>query len=142
MSLPKSLLDDFDKVLADRGYHSRSKGIRDALNDYILRYKWMKEIEGERVGIVSVMYDHHYTGVMEKVADAQHEFKDYINATMHVHLTDNYCLEVIVVNGDVSKIRDLTEKMMRLKGVENVRLISTPTTDSLSHYHDDFDDEI
>ena len=41
MSLPNKLLADFDEVLKDRGYQSRSKGIRDALQDYILRYQWM-----------------------------------------------------------------------------------------------------
>ena len=35
MSLPKKLLAEFDEVLKDRGYQSRSKGIRDALSDYI-----------------------------------------------------------------------------------------------------------
>ena len=44
MSLPKKLLAEFDEVLKDRGYQSRSKGIRDALSDYILRYQWMNEI--------------------------------------------------------------------------------------------------
>ena len=41
MSLPKKLLADFDEVLKERGYQSRSKGIRDALQDYIVRYQWM-----------------------------------------------------------------------------------------------------
>jgi len=50
ISLPKELLDEFDEVLRDRHYHSRSKGIRDAMKDYIVRYKWMNEMEGERVG--------------------------------------------------------------------------------------------
>ena len=44
MSLPKKILNEFDDVLKDRGYHSRSKGIRDALQDYILRYQWMNEM--------------------------------------------------------------------------------------------------
>jgi CopG family nickel-responsive transcriptional regulator len=34
-------------------------------------------------------------------------------------------MEVIVVNGDVNSIRELTEKMMRLKGVDHVKLTST-----------------
>ena len=41
MSLPKKLLADFDEVLKERGYQSRSKGIRDALQDYIVRHQWM-----------------------------------------------------------------------------------------------------
>ena len=58
MSLPKKLLSDFDEVLRERGYQSRSKGIRDALQDYIVRYQWMNEMEGNRIGIITVIYDH------------------------------------------------------------------------------------
>jgi CopG family transcriptional regulator, nickel-responsive regulator len=131
MSLPKKLLSEFDEVLKDRGYNSRSKGIRDALKDYIVRYQWMKEVEGDRVGIVAVIYDHHYTGVMEDLTDIQHDFRDYINATMHIHLSEKNCLEVIVVKGDAKKIRDLTEKIMRLKGVEHVKLTTTSSGEQL-----------
>ncbi|MDI6842174.1 MAG: nickel-responsive transcriptional regulator NikR [Methanothermobacter wolfeii] len=135
MSLPKKLLNEFDEVLRDRGYQSRSKGIRDALKDYIVRYQWMNEMEGERIGIIAVIYDHHYTGVMEDLADIQHDYREYINAVMHVHMTEKHCLEVIVVRGDVAKIRELTEKMMRLKGVEHVRLTSTSTEQKIEHEH-------
>ncbi|KZX16236.1 putative nickel-responsive regulator [Methanobrevibacter cuticularis] len=125
MSLPTKLLADFDRVLKDRGYQSRSKGIRDALKDYIVRYQWMNEMEGARIGIITVIYDHHYNGVMENLANIQHEYRKEINASMHIHMTSKYCMEVIVVNGDVSGIRELTEKMMRLKGVDHVKLTST-----------------
>lgn len=131
MSLPETLLEDFDNVLADRAYTSRSKGIRDALNDYILRYKWMNEIEGNRVGVISIIYDYNYKGLMKKIADSKHEFKDYVDASMYIYLTDIYCLEIVAVKGDISKIKELIEKIMRLKGVENVKLISTPNIDSL-----------
>jgi len=125
MSLPKKLLNDFDEVLKDRGYNSRSKGIRDALKDYIVRYEWMNEMEGDRIGILAVIYDHHSTGVMEDFTDIQHEFREYINGVMHLHMTEKYCLEVIVVKGDVKNIRELSEKVMRLKGVEHVKLTTT-----------------
>lgn len=125
MSLPKKLLTDFDEVLKDRGYQSRSKGIRDALQDYILRYQWMNEMEGERIGVITIIYDHHYTGVMEELADIQHHYTNTIIATMHVHMTEKYCMEVIIVNGDVKDIRSVYEKMMKLKGVEHVKLTST-----------------
>ncbi len=125
MSLPKKLLKEFDEVLDERGYNSRSKGIRDALQDYILRYQWMNEMEGERIGILAVIYDHGYIGVMEDLTDIQHDFREYISAVMHIHMTGKYCLEVITLKGDIKYIRDLTEKIMSLKGVEHVKLTST-----------------
>lgn len=50
---------------------------------------------------------------------------------MYIYLTDIYCLEIVAVKGDISKIKELIEKIMRLKGVKNVKLISTPNIDSL-----------
>ncbi|MDO5850892.1 MAG: nickel-responsive transcriptional regulator NikR [Methanobacteriaceae archaeon] len=129
MSLPNNLLAEFDDVLKERGYQSRSKGIRDALKDYILRYQWMNQMEGERVGVVAVIYDHHYAGVMEAFTDIQHDYRDYISASMHIHMNDAYCLEIIVVKGDIVYIRELTEKIMSLKGVEHVKLTSAGTNE-------------
>lgn len=139
MSLPNKLLTEFDDVLRDRGYQSRSKGIRDALKDYILRYQWMNEMEGERVGVLAVIYDHHYVGVMESMTDIQHDYMKQINASLHIHMNEKYCLEVIIVKGDVKKIRELTEKLMRLKGVEHVKLTSAGTS-NLDQLHDDEED--
>ena len=127
MSLPNKLLNEFDDVLRDRGYQSRSKGIRDALKDYILRYQWMNEMSGERVGVITIIYDHHYVGVMEAITDIQHDFRKEISASLHIHMNEKYCLEVIIVKGDIIYIRDLTEKLMRLKGVEHVKLTSAGT---------------
>ena len=132
MSLPKKLLNEFDDVLQDRGYNSRSNGIRDALKDYIIRYQWMKEIEGDRMGVVSVIYDPHSTDVLENIMDIQHSFLEEINATMHIHMSEKKCLEVIVVKGDANGIRDLTEQLMRLNGVEHVKLTTTVSTEKRS----------
>ena len=102
----------------------------------------MNEMEGQRVGVITVIYDHHFTGVMEKLADIQHDYRQEISASMHIHMTKKYCMEVIIVNGEVTHIRDLTERMMRLKGVEHVKLTSTANgenldpADTLEHDHD------
>ena len=44
MSLPKKLLADFDEVLKERGYQSRSKGIRD-LTERIMRLKGVEHVK-------------------------------------------------------------------------------------------------
>ncbi len=125
MSLPKKLLNEFDEVLKDRGYHSRSKGIRDALQDYIVRVKWMDEMEGDRFGVLSVIYDNDYANVAEKLTNIQHEFREYINSVMHIYMTEKYGMEVIVLKGDIKYIRNLTEGIKRLKGVEHAKLTTT-----------------
>ncbi|MFA0832877.1 nickel-responsive transcriptional regulator NikR [Methanobacterium formicicum] len=130
MSLPRKLLGEFDEVLRDRGYNSRSKGIRDALEDYIIRYQWMQEMEGERMGTIAVIFEYHYTDVLKDLADIQHDFRKQITAVMRTEIGEKYCQEIIVVKGDVKHIRDLTEKIKRLKGVEHVKLTITVSKSS------------
>ncbi len=127
MSLPKKLLKDFDDVLMDRQYNSRSKGIRDALKDYIARYHWINEMEGTRTSILSVTYNYHYNEVMEDLNDIQIDFKDHIQSITHHNISENTCLDVIIINGDVKYIKELTKKIQRLKGVDHVKITTTVT---------------
>lgn len=39
VNFPDELLNEFDEVLKENGYHSRSKGLQDALDEYIQRHK-------------------------------------------------------------------------------------------------------
>jgi len=131
MSLPKKLLNEFDEVLRGREYQSRSKGIRDALKDYIVRYQWMGEMEGERMGIISIIYEPHQTDVLEDLRDIRYDYRDYIKAVMYLHPSEKYILEVNIVKGDVNHIRNLTEEIMKLKGVEHVRLTSIASGENI-----------
>jgi len=125
VEVSSKLLEDFDEVIHDGGYESRSKGMRHALKDYILRYQWINEIKAERIGIITVIQDRHFVGAMEDLTNFQQDYREYINAVMHFHMTKKQYLEVIVVKGDVNNIRELTEKVMSLRGVENVKIAST-----------------
>jgi len=131
MSLPRKILNEFDEVLTERGYQNRSKGIRDALKDYIVRYQWMNEMEGDRVGIISVIYDHNYTSILDDLRNIQNNYRTCINAVMHMHPSEKYILEVMVVKGNVKNIRNLTENIMKLKGVEHVRLTSIASGENI-----------
>lgn len=124
MSLPKELLKDFDEVLNDRGYQSRSKGIRDALKDYIIRYRWMQDMERERIGILSVISDHQKTGVIKNLTEIQNNFQEHINSVLLVPMIKRHRLEVIVVKGDFKDIKKFTEEIMKLEGIEHLKLTS------------------
>jgi|SRR5271157_61775 len=129
VSLPDNLLERFDEVITKRGYSSRSEGIRDAIRNYILNYEWMSEVEGERIGIVSIIYDHDQRGLVNTIVDIQHDFSEFTQSSIHVHLDHDNCLEIIVLRGDSKNIKDFADKMSSLKGVKYVKLNTvTPGT--------------
>lgn len=39
ITLPNELLSDFDECLKKNGYNSRTKGMQEAMNEYIERHK-------------------------------------------------------------------------------------------------------
>ncbi len=95
------------------------------MKDYIEHYESMNEIKGEHIGTISVIYDHHYNGLMENISYLQNEYHMYIKSVVQVHITNDQSLEVIVVKGDMKVIINLTNKIMGLKGVQEVKLTNT-----------------
>ena len=122
ISLPSNLLDKFDEIINQRGYSSRSEGIRDAIRTYNTYYKWMSDVKGEREGVITMVYDHDQRGLLVTLTDIQHEFHAIIKASLHSHVTHNRCLEVILVHGDGEVIKTFVERLMSQKGVESVKL--------------------
>jgi CopG family nickel-responsive transcriptional regulator len=122
VSLPSDLLERFDEILGSRGYSSRSEGIRDAIRNYILHYEWMSNIGGERVGVITLLYDHEQHGLSETLTDIQHRFIENINSSIHVHISKHLCLEVILLKGEGKMVKEVAETMMAQKGVEQIRL--------------------
>jgi len=89
---------------------------------YITHYKWMADVKGERQGVITMIYDHDQRGLLTTLTDIQHEFVDSIQASLHSHLSEDRCLEVVLVKGDGSQLKSLAERLMSQKGVESVKL--------------------
>lgn len=122
VSLPENLLEKFDEIITKRGYSSRSEGIRDAIRGYIRYYDWMSEVEGERIGILSMTYDHSQRGLVTSLLDAEHEFSTITRSAVHVHISHDECMEVLILQGEGKDVKAIAERIMALKGVKNVKL--------------------
>ncbi|MCX9083683.1 MAG: nickel-responsive transcriptional regulator NikR [Candidatus Methanoperedens sp.] len=122
VSLPENLLVKFDEIITKRGYSSRSEGIRDAIRGYIRYYDWMSEVQGDRIGILSMTYDHSQRGLLSALQDIEHDFTSITRSAVHVHISHDECMEVILLHGDGKEIKSIAEKIIALKGVKNVKL--------------------
>ena len=125
VSLPEKLLSRFDEIILQRGYSSRSEGIRDAIRNYIVHFEWMSDVEGERVGVITIVYDHSQRGLVNSITEIQHDSGDIIQSSLHVHLDEEICLEVVVLRGEGQDVKKTAERMMALKDVKHVKLTTT-----------------
>ncbi len=124
VSLPKNLLDEFDRIISTRGYSSRSEAIRDAIRNYISEYKWLESEKGEVVGVMVIVYDHNVKGVSDIIIDLQHDFGEIVTSSTHIHLNKDQCLELVLVRGRMEEIKKLVDKLSATRGVLNVKLIT------------------
>jgi CopG family nickel-responsive transcriptional regulator len=118
VTFPPSLLKDFDKIINSMGYDSRSKAIQDSVRLFVSERKWLKEEETNQTGVIVMVYDHEVRNVESGLTEAQHHHSDLISSTMHIHLGERDCLEVIAVKGKSSEIKHLSDELATRKGVK------------------------
>jgi CopG family nickel-responsive transcriptional regulator len=117
VSLDKKLLAAFDKLIVRQGYASRSEAIRDLIRQQI-GSEHLKNPEAKAVAAVILVYDHHATKLRDRLAHLQHSRVLQTISSMHIHLDEHDCLEVIVLRGRVGEINKMAENIISLKGVK------------------------
>ena len=125
VSMDEKLLTQFDEYLGRRGYSNRSEAVRDLIRKVLVNEEW--EQDSEVVGVVTLVYNHHQPQLQEKITDLQHEYHHQITSTTHVHMGHDNCLEVTIVKGRASMVRELAEKLIALRGVKNGNLTMSST---------------
>jgi len=122
VSLPPPLLKKLDETWKGMRYESRSKAIHDAVQSFISEFEWMQKEAGRITGAVLVLCYLDKSGLLDEVTRVQHQFKNVISSTLHVHLEENKCLEIIAVEGSVQEVRSLTQVLVAKKGVKQVKV--------------------
>lgn len=120
MSLEGSLLEQFDSFTKEQGFPTRSEAIKSIMHQTLVKNEWAKS---EYVaGSITIVYDHHKPGIVQKLLDAQHDFCDDIQCSQHVHLDHVNCMEIIVLRGKSSRIKQILQELRKVKGLKHLVL--------------------
>jgi CopG family nickel-responsive transcriptional regulator len=122
VSLPPPLVEKLDEAWKSMRYENRSKAIHDAVRSFIAEFEWMRKEGGRVTGAVLVLYYLDKPGLLEGITRAQHQFKNVISSTLHVHLEENKCLEIIAVEGSAQEVKSLSQVLMAKRGVKQVKV--------------------
>ena len=115
VSLDKELLDRFDELIQAEGYTNRSEAIRDLIRERFAKKEW--ECGNVVVGAIAIVYDHHYSNLLERLTEVQHKYKKVISS-FHVHLTRDTCLEIIAVRDKSKNITQFAHQIKAIKGIK------------------------
>ena len=130
VSLNQDLLRQFDEMVAQKGYDNRSLAVADMIRDQLVEHR-QGAGNTEAAGTVTLVYDHHSHHVQESLTDMQHDHCAEIISTLHVHLDHHNCLEVLVMRGRISKLKQIADRLIGAKGVKHGKLTLTTTGQDL-----------
>lgn len=115
VSLEGPLLDEFDRFVRETKFASRSEALRELIRRSLVRRR--VEVGGKVVGTITIVYRHDVGMVTHRILHRQHDFLGTIRATAHTHLSEETCLEVLIVEGGAKHVADLADRLRTVKGV-------------------------
>ncbi|MBI3810747.1 MAG: nickel-responsive transcriptional regulator NikR [Nitrospirae bacterium] len=130
VSIDHHLLEGFDRLIKDKKYVNRSEAIRDLIRDQLVEEEWTF---GKRVvGTITIVYDHDVRELGETLAHLQHRYHKAVQSTLHVHLDERNCMEVLVVMGKGAAVKAIADRLIGTRGVKHGKLTMTTTGKRLS----------
>lgn len=127
ISIDSDLLENFDRLLTQKGYQNRSEAIRDLIRGALVEEK-MAAGHTEMVGTVTMVYNHHVRDLADKLTEHQHQHHHQVVSALHVHLDAHNCLEVLVLKGRSADIKRIADELLGVKGVKHGKLFMTSAT--------------
>lgn len=116
VSIPGELLEKFDELIARKGYRSRSEAIRDLIRENLVEREW--EEDRETIGTVTLVYDHHLRELPQVLTHIQHLYHPAVISSLHVHLDEHNCLEVLVIRDKAKRIKEIADRLTSVRGVK------------------------
>ena len=133
ITIDEELAADLDRFMAARGYADRSEAIRDLARSGLQQVA--TEVAGARPCIAALvyLYDHAARELPKRLTHDYHERHDLAQATLHVHLDHESCMEVTVLKGRGADVQEFADHIITERGVRHGHVIYLPAGGAHSH---------
>lgn len=121
VSLDTDILKALDRYVIENKIPNRSQAIRKIFEKNLVEKKWKSN--QMVAGAVVMLYDHHKGDITARLNDLQHDYYEIILSTQHFHLNHDQCLEIIALRGTATKLTELSDKLIGMKGVMHGKLV-------------------
>jgi CopG family nickel-responsive transcriptional regulator len=131
VAMDRTLLSDFDRRIAARGYENRSEALRDLIRADLTRADWER---GARVAAtLTVVYEDAVRDLVGGLTGLEGEHAGLVVASLRVPLSPGRSLEVMAVRGAASGLTALAGHLAGTKGVLSCELTLAATLPDKAH---------
>ena len=134
VSLDDSLLEQFDALIAERGYTNRSEALRDLIREQLVARDWadLADDGADRIAVVTLVYEHDSMDLSKRLTRIQHRQPDAVVSALHIHMDHHNCLEVLILRGRAQEILRMAEQIVAVRGVKFGKIVPATTGQGLA----------
>jgi len=134
ISLDDSLLEQFDALIAERGYTNRSEALRDLIREQLVARDWaeLQEDGMDRIAVVTIVYEHDSMDLAKRLTHIQHKRPEAVVSALHIHMDHHNCLEVLILRGKAGEILSMAEQIVAVRGVKFGKIVPATTGQGLA----------
>jgi len=125
-TIDDDLIAEVDEFIAEHGYANRSEAIRDLLRSGLQALS--TKIQGSRncIATLSYVYDHAARELPKRLTKDFHDNHSLAQATLHVHIDHDSCLEVTVLKGRGTDVKAFADHVIAERGVRHGHVVVMP----------------
>ena len=126
ITIDDELVSELDRFITVRGYANRSEAIRDLTRSGLRQAA--AETGGARSCLAALvyLYDHETRELPKRLARDFHEHHAIAQATLHVHVDHESCMEITVLKGRGTDVQKLADRIIAQRGVRHGRVVYLP----------------
>jgi CopG family transcriptional regulator, nickel-responsive regulator len=133
ITIDDDLNAELEGFMNRRGYDNRSEAIRDLARSGLQQA--VMEVGGPDpcVAALVYVYDHSARELPKRLTRDFHEHLDLAQATLHVHLDQDSCMEVTVLKGLGSNVQHFADHVVAERGIRHGRVVYLPLQKTHGH---------
>lgn len=135
ITIDDDLVAEIDAFMTGRGYANRSEAIRDLARSGLSQSSLEVARDRNCVATLSYVYDHAARELPKRLTQDFHAHHGLAQATLHVHLDHDSCLEVTVLKGKSDEVKSFADHVIAERGVRHGHIAYMPA-DVGAHPHD------
>jgi CopG family transcriptional regulator, nickel-responsive regulator len=135
ITMDDDLVAEMDAFIAERGYANRSEAIRDLVRSGLTQLGTIATGNRNCIATLSYVYDHAARELPKRLTKDFHDHHDLAQATLHVHIDHDSCLEVTVLKGRSAEVKAFAEHVIAERGVRHGHVAVIPMEPGSGHSH-------
>lgn len=135
ITIDDDLVDDIDAFMTARGYANRSEAIRDLTRSGLTQSSLEVARDRDCIATLSYVFDHAARELPRRLTQDFHDHHGLAQATLHVHLDHDSCLEVTVLKGRSLEVKAFADHVIAERGVRHGHVVFMPADAGMPPHH-------